>query len=68
MQGTKTPSAHTEDVDLTEYEDLIGLEGLYILAMEGAREEQPQGYPPKGQIYEKRVEYEYLLYNDPLIN
>ena len=36
MQGMETPSAHTEDVDMAEDEDIVGLEGLYILAMEDA--------------------------------
>ena len=70
MQDAKTPSAHTEDVDMTEDEDLIGLEGLYILAMEDAwGRKNLKDIPQKGSYRnDKRVECEYLMYSDPLIN
>jgi hypothetical protein len=48
MQGTETPSAHTEDVDMAEDEDIIGLEGLYILAMEDASRGTTSRISPKG--------------------
>lgn len=69
MQGTETPSAHTEDVDMTEDEDLIGLEGLYVLAMEDAwGRNNFKAIPQRGSYRnDKRVEYEYLVYSDPLI-
>jgi len=70
MQGTESPLAHTEDVDMTEDEDLIGWEGLYVLAMEDAwGRNNLKDIPQRGSYRnDKRVEYEYLMYSSPLIN
>lgn len=70
MQGTETPSAHTEDVDMAEDKYIIGLEGLYILAMKDAcKMNNLKDIPQRGSYRnDKRVEYEYLVYSDPLIN
>jgi len=69
MQGAETPSAHTEDANMTEDEDLISLEGLYILAMDDAcKRNNLKDIPQRGNYRnEKRVEYEDPMYSDPLI-
>lgn len=55
---------------MIEDKDLIGLEGLYILAMEDAcKRNNLKAIPQRGSYRtNKRVEYEDLMYSDPLIN